>query len=328
MVFRVSWTGLWVVLVCAAPCHAQERATIGTAAAVTAIVAHIGITEGMFADFGINADMKRLPGGNDTIQALLGGAIDFAESSNAQFLSAVAKGMPLVGIGLHSHGYLGKLIAAEQNSHLRTLQDFKGKRIGIQFGTGVYTVFLMALERQGLKASDFVLSNVRVNDMPAAMTSDTFDAVLAWEPQARRILEMGRGTEVITARQFEEMADITYPFVIMTTQRIARERGDFVQRFVKGVAKSQRFIAAHRSETVKRYRSLLPPDIAASISDHDLMEQIYSSHYDRIVLNDADISDLRRTAEFLHRQGTLSVVPDLSKAIDLRFSRTAASLPD
>ena len=322
------WSGLWVVLLCTAPSYAQDRTTVGTAAAVTAIVAHIGITEGMFSQFGINASMKRLPGGNDNIQALLGGAIEFAESSNAQFLSAVAKGFPLVGIGLHSHGYLGKLIATNQNSHLKTLQDFKGKRIGIQFGTGVYTVFLMALERHGLKASDFVLSNIRVNDMPAAMTSDTFDAVLAWEPQARRILEMGRGKEVISAAQFEELADITYPFVIMTSEKIARERGDLVQRFVNAVAKAQRFIDTHRKETVKHYRALLPPDVAATISDHDLTGQIYSSHYDRIVFNAADMSDLQRTADFLRGQGILSVVPDLNKAFDLRFARNAAALPN
>lgn len=314
---------LWMVTW---PAHAQERVVMGTAAAVTAVISQVGITQGLFKENGLDADLKRLPGGNDTIQGLLGGALEFAESSNAQFLAAVAKGLPVVGIALHSYGYLGKLIAAPRNASLKTLQDFKGKRIGVQAGSGVYTVLLMALERQGLKASDFVLSNIRVNDMPAAMMSDTFDAVLAWEPQAGRIVDMGRGKEVISAQRFEELADVTYPLVVMTSAKLIKDRPDFVQAYVNAFAKAQRFIHTHPAETMKIYRTLLPPDTAATVSDAEVRRQILEViHYDHVVPSERDLNDLRRTGDFLLKEGAITARPDLEKSIDMRFARNAAA---
>jgi ABC-type nitrate/sulfonate/bicarbonate transport system substrate-binding protein len=304
-----------------------KHITVATQAATNAIISKTGVAQGLFREQGLDVDLRLLPGGNDAIQALASGSADFAEASNAQFLSAAVKGLPVIGIAVHSYGFPGKLIAAGRNTGLKSLQEFKGKRIGLQFGTGVYTVFLMALEREGLKPSDFVLSNVRVSDMPAAMASDTFDAVMAWEPQARRIIEMGRGKEVITAAEFEKIAEVTYPMVVMSTQNVIRERPEVVQSYVNAFARAQRFVDAHRPETVKLFRTILPPETSAALSDGEVSEQIFKmSYFDHAAFSESDLADLRRTGDFLNRLGTLSAKPDLDKSINQQFARQAAAL--
>lgn len=304
----------------------RDRVTLATATAVTAVISQIGVTKGAYKEGDLDVDIKRLPGGNDTIQALLGGAAHFAESSAAQFLAASARGLPLVVLGVHSYGYLGRLIAAKRNAGLKSLSDYKGKRIGIQVGTGAHTVFLMTLERQGFKPSDFVISNIRVADMPAAMMSDTFDAVLAWDPQAQRIIETGRGVEVIAPRQFEEMADIAYPFLLLTTSKMVRESPALVQKYVDGFVKAKHIVDTRRKDAISVYRSLLPPDAAATVSDADVEAALYSViRYDRTVLTPRDIEELRRTADFLKQQGTLNAVPDLSKVLEPRFVEKSTS---
>lgn len=307
--------------VCASsPGSGQERVTLATANAVTAVISQVGVQKGAFKEVGLEVDIKRLPGGNDTIQALLGGAAEFAEASNAQFLSAASKGLPVVAIGVHSYGYLGKLIAANRSANLKSLADFKGKRIGIQVGTGAYTVFLMAIESQGLKPADFVMSNIRVADMPAAMMSDTFDAVLAWDPQAQRIIELKRGKEVISSRDFEKVADIRYPFILMTSAKLIRDKPDLVQKYVNGFVKAKAIVDKRRPEAIAIYRSLLPPDTAAAVSEADAEAAVYSViRYDYTAFATHDLDELRRTAEFLNRQGTLSTMPDMAKSLDSRF---------
>lgn len=306
---------------------AQEKLTLATAnASISLVLSRAAVEKGYFKAEGLDVELKVIPGGNDAIQALAGGSVEFGESSHAQFLAATAKNLPIVAIGLHSYGFLGKLIAAQRNTNLATLAEFKGKRIGIQVGTGVYTVFMMALDRAGLKESDFVLTNIRVNDMPAAMQGDTFDAVLAWEPQATRIVQSGKGKEVIGTRKFEEIADITYPFMILTTEKMVRERPATVQKYLNGFARSQRFVLREKKEAVALLRKILPAQVASTLSDEDLEFQLYgTSYFDRIVFNDRDMGDLKRTAEHMVRQKTIQSNPDLAKVINTSYARSAAA---
>jgi hypothetical protein len=47
--------------------------------------------------------------------------------------------------------------------------------------------------------------------MPTAMASQgTFDAVFGWDPMMTRIVQAGKGREIIGAKQFQDMAEITY----------------------------------------------------------------------------------------------------------------------
>lgn len=307
--------------------QAQEKVTLATAnASVSLALSRSAVEKGYFKAEGLDVELKVIPGGNDAIQALAGGSVEFGESSHAQFLAATAKNIPIVAIGVHSYGFLGKLIAAPRNANLATLADFKGKRIGIQVGTGVYTVFVMALDRSGLRESDFVLTNIRVNDMPAAMQSDTFDAVMAWEPQASRIVQSGKGKEVIGTRKFEEIADITYPFIILTSEKMIRERPATVQKYLNGFAAAQRFVDRERKDAVALLRRTLPTQVASTMSDEDLQFQLYgTSFFDRITFNDRDMSDLKRTADHMVRQKTIQTNPDLGKVINDSFARNAAA---
>jgi ABC-type nitrate/sulfonate/bicarbonate transport system substrate-binding protein len=310
----------------APPAEAQDKATLATATAISFIPSRAGADFGWFKAEGLDLELKMISGGNDAIQALAGGAVEFGESSHAQYLAAAARNLPVVAIGLHSYGFLGKLIAAPRNANLSSLADFKGKRIGVQAGTGVYTVFMMALEHNRLKASDYTITNIRVNDMPAAMQSDTFDAVVAWDPAALRIVQSGRGKEVISTTKFEELAQITYPFMILTTEKMIRERPQTVQRYLNGFLRGQRFMMADRQSAVAIYRKYLPAQVTASVSDAELESQIYgASRYDRLVPNESDLDDLRRTADFMVRQKTLDKMPNFDTAMNLTFARNAAA---
>lgn len=305
---------------------AQDKATLATATAPSFIPSRAGVDFGWFKAEGLDLEVKMVAGGNDAIQGLASGTLEFGESSHAQFLAAAAKDLPIVAIGLHSYGFLGRMIAAPRHASLKSLEDFKGKRIGVQVGTGVHTVFLMALEHNRLKADDFTITHIRVNDMPAAMQSDTFDAVMAWDPAGLRIEQSGRGKEVISAVKFEELADITYPFMILTTEKMIRERPQTVQRYLNGFARGQRFMVADRKGAVATYRKYIPAQVAAKASDQELEAQIYSaSRFDRLVPSERDLGDLKRTADFLVRQKTLQKTPNFDTALNLTFARKAAA---
>lgn len=293
--------------------------TAGTAGLPT----WIGIEKGWFKDAGIDIELKEVTRSSEGLEAMAAGSAHFAEGAFPPLLAAVSGGLPFVIIAENSYGFWGKLIASPENAGLKTLEDFKGKEIGIQVGTGVYTVFMMALEKQGLKESDFVLSNVRVRDMPAARQSGRFDAVMAWEPGAGQIVSNGWGVEAISSGKFEELAEITYPYVTTTTRDMVENHPDAVQKFTDVWVRIQHFMENNKPEVVEMYRKKIG-ELAKDLSDEELYQQIYhSSKFHRAVLSEADLKDMKATAAFMVKTGQLQSVPDFDTFIDMSFAEKA-----
>ena len=198
---------------------------------------------GYFTEEGLDVDLKPVACGANAIEAVAGGSVQLAESAHTTFLSAVNKGLPLKGVAVAARGYYGKLIATEENKDLKTFADFKGKHVGTQVGTGMHMVLQRLLEREGMSEEDLGISKVRVRDMSAAMASGgQFDAVLGWEPGMQRIVQGGHGYEVITARQIEDMAQITYPFILSATKEYVAANPDVIQSVINAYAKAHKFV--------------------------------------------------------------------------------------
>lgn len=326
MLKRVLFTTLVAVgFAAAAPwASAQTKATISMASGVNQVPSLVAAAKGYFKDEGLDIELKPVSRGQVALEAVAAGSIEFAEASHTAFFSAVDKGIPLMGIGVAARGYYGKLIAANKNGDLKTFADFKGKRIGTQVGTGMHMVLLMLLEKNGLKESDFEITNLRVNDMPAAMaTGDTFDAVLGWEPGMQRIVQAGRGKEVMTARQIEEMAGITYPFILITTQDYHKSNPKVVQSVVNAYSKAHKFIRENPDEAVKIYKAFLDSTGANLDADTVRYMMFDTDRFGGASFTDADWKDLPATTAYLHKTGKLESVPDLSKVVDRSLGEKA-----
>ena len=309
-----------------AAARAQEKIVISSSSAYTQMPNRVGVEKGFFKEQGLDPEFKILPSGNNVVQALAGGSADFGDAAPSLFLAAIANKLPIVAIALHSWGNIGKLVASKANENLTDLNDFKGKHIGAQVGTGAYVVLMLAIDHAGLKESDFKFSNIRVSEMPGAMQAGGFDAVMAWEPEASRIVQTGLGKEVISSKKFEELAHTTYPFLVLTTEKMIRERPEVVQKYMNGFAKAQRFMLENEKQAGEIYRNSLPPEIGKQMTEAELHFQLYSSsRYDHLVLNDRDLSDLRQFTEFMLRQKMLNSKPELASSINMTFAQKAAA---
>lgn len=307
------------------PAMAADKVVMSVFPTTVAAPSSVGLAKGYFTEQGIDLESRWMTRGLETIEALSTGQVELGLGSITPILAARAKGLPIVIIGLHSHGFPGYLVASKKNSHLTRLEDFRGKRIGVPVGTGIHTVLLMAIEKTGLKQSDFQIQNTRVTDMPAAMQVDGFDAALGWIPYSTRVVAMGNGKVVMTPAQFEELAKITYPMVIITTEEMVRKKPDVLQRFMNAWAKSEKFVDRERTETVKILRHTLG-DRINSLDDQTLTEILYGYKHDRIALSDADIADVRNTEAFLFSQKSIDAKPGVDKLINNSFAKKAEAV--
>ena len=307
------------------PATAADKVVLGQQPSTLAAVASVGIAKGYFTEQGIEFDSRWATRGLEIIQALGAGQADLGIAAVTPVLAARAKGLPIVIVGLQSYGFPGYLVAGKKNAQLTRLEDFKGKRIGVPVRTGVHTILLMAIEKAGLKQSDFQIQNARVNDLPAAMQSDGFDAVLGWIPFTNRILSMGNGKVVMTPTQFEESVGITYPMVLVAMEDTIRKRPDALQRFMVAWAKSQRFVHRERAETITMLRQAVG-DRIKGFDDQTLAEMLYGKKHDRVALNDADIADVRSMGNFMLAQKDIDAKPDIGTLINNSFARKAEGM--
>jgi sulfonate transport system substrate-binding protein len=306
------------------PVAAQTKYIVTSPVGTAALLPYVGIKKGFYKQAGLDMELKEVQRGSEGLEAMIAGQVHFADGANTPFLAAVAADAPIVAIALHSHGFFGKLIASPQNAHLTRLEDFKGKEIGVQVGTGVHTVLLMAIEKVGLKESDFKISNVRVRDMVGARQSGRFDAVIPWEPAAARIVQNGWGKEIMSPPQWEKLAGITFPFVVQARRDFIEKNPDVVQKYVNAWVKIQNFVENNRGEAIKLMREQLGA-AATGMEDEDLRAQIATSHFDRAVFAPEDLNDLKQTADFMVRKGQIKSAPDLSKVVNMTFAKKAAA---
>jgi len=315
-----------VLLVFNVRAFALDKVVFGEQAAMTAVVSSVGLAKGFFKDEGIDLQRVFTTRGNEAIEAALAGKMDFSYAANSTFLAAASKGAPLVAVGLLSHGYSGFLVASNANANVRSLADLRGKRLGMQRGTGVTSVFMMALKQSGLKESDFQISNLRVADMPSAMQGGTFDAVIGWEPSMSRIVSAGYGKIVMTAEQIEKIAGVTYTYPLFTTKDLVKQKPDLVQRFVRAWARSQRFAWEHHAEALQILRDTLG-DAVKSTSVAEMEQLTYVYKYDRVAFTDADLQDLERMQQFMLQEGMISSSVPVTSVVDNAFASRAAAPP-
>ena len=317
---RKIWSVVFALVVAAISTTAArsgETVTIGMANSVNQVPSLVAQDQGFFKDEGVNVVIKPVRRGTIAIEAIVAGSMQFAEVSTVALFAAVDNGIPLVAIGAGSRGFTGKMIGAPGMGKVNSLADLKGKHIGIQVGTGVHGVFLMLLKKQGLSAKDFNITNVRVTDMPTAMASKgAFDAVLGWEPMMQRTVQAGYGTEIISAAQFQKMAGITYPLVLVANKDWVAKHRDTVQAVVNGYARGQQWIRAHPDQALDLYSSYIAK--AGSKLEKDIVKKMMFEvpKYDGVNFIPSDQSEFTETRDFLYEQGRIKSKPALSDVMD------------
>lgn len=305
--------------------HAADKILLGRTFGISQLAGNVAQVKGYFKEQNLEVEYKQVPRGAVALEGMSGGSLQFAESAHVPFMAAVSKGIPFVAVGVVTRGFLGKLVAAPKNAHLKTLADFKGKRIGIQVGTGVHTVVRQLLEKQGLKESDFDFANLRVVDMPAAMAApgNTFDAVFGWEPGVQRIVQSGHGKVVLDANEMERMAGITYPFLLSTTQQYLKDNPGIVQRVVNAYAKGAKFIRDNKDEAVKIYTDEVRKRGGKLTEDQVRAMLFDTERYGGLTFSEGDLKDIPATRDFLIKEGTLKSLPPLDKFLDQSFAKKA-----
>lgn len=177
----------------------QEEIEIGMLKLTSSAPLFIALEKGFFEDEGINAKAKWFDAAQPIAVATVGGDVDVgATGITASLYNMVTGGEELVIVadkGREQEGYSSTAILVPDDSDIDSIEDLKGKDIGItQTGSTYHYMAGRLLEEHGLTTKDVEL--VPLNSIPGLMESlesKQVDAVLLNEPNITSVVNDGYG---------------------------------------------------------------------------------------------------------------------------------------
>lgn len=202
----------------------------------------IGMEKGFFAEEGIEANATWFDAAQPIAVATAAGSVDVgATGITASLYNMVAGGQKLVIVadkGREQAGYSSSALLFPSDSPLKSIEELKGKKVGItQTGSTYHYMAGKLLEKHGMSLQDVELVPLNnIKGLMEALKSKQVDAVLLNEPNISTVVEEGYG-KVVT--QIGDEMEYQTSGIFFSPE--LAENKDAAERFLKAYIKSTRY---------------------------------------------------------------------------------------
>ena len=292
------------------PAWAQTRMTIATGVDPVFSAYYVAQEAGLFKKHGLDVRINTGPSGSAMVSFLVNGQIESA------FGSEIA--------GVANHNLDPNVVMVAQATRLvrwiavvgrniDTLDQLKGKKVGVARGSGGEVFWLAMLDKLKLNAADYTVVNVEAPEMVAALERGNIDAYAVWEPWVTRGLAAVKNTKVLRDQEG----------ILEQGVYIYMNRG-WIQ---KNPAPAEAFMRAlvEATEIINKDRQRAARDVSAFLKSLDppLVEQLMTKLRFEMVLDDFTINLFRLAESQLKQQNKLTkpldygafVYPDLLRKV-------------
>jgi NitT/TauT family transport system substrate-binding protein len=271
----------------------------------------VGIDVGIFAKQGLELVVTGFAGDARLQQGLVSDSIDFGLGSGPG-MGFLAKGSPAKAVAAMAGAPMNMCIVVNHDSPIKTLDDLKGKKVGITT-VGSLTDWLLkrvVAERKWAPSDVTAVTVGGMDSTKAALKTGQIDAVVI-------ALELGYALE--QAGQWRVLAPLA-PFapdfhthVIYARDELIAKRPELVERFLRAWFETIAFMRANRERTVEITAKVLNLDKAVIGRVYDEQIKIFSTD------GRFDPKALVVLRQSLVEMGILQQVPDDAVMFTTRF---------
>jgi len=206
------------------------------------------IENGNFEDKGLDVELVEFEDGPTIISALESGSIQ------AGYIGPGAHVLPVQGEAkIFTFSHLGNAdeVIGNAEKGVVSIEDLKGKKIGVSTGTSSETILNLALKEAGLSKDDVTLTDMDASALVTAMNSGGVDAVAAWSPNTNTI-RAELGDDAVTLAQNEDYAE-EFPSIAswVVSPSYADENADTIEKFTTGLYEGMDYQEDNTDEVVK-----------------------------------------------------------------------------
>jgi NitT/TauT family transport system substrate-binding protein len=301
---------LAAVLLWTGAASAQTKMTIATGVDPVFSAYYVAQQAGLFKKHGLDVRINTGPSGSAMVSFLVNNQIDSA------FGSEIA--------GVSNHNLDPNVVVVAQATRLvrwiavvgrniDSLDQLKGKKVGIARGSGGEVFWLAMLEKLKLNPADYTVVNVEAPEMVAALERGNIDAYAVWEPWVTRGLGAVKNTKVL--RDQEGILEQGV-YIYMNRAWIEKNPGP-AQAFIRALADATELINKDRKRAAKDVSDFLKN------LDPPLVEQLMTKLRFEMVFDDFTVNLFRLAETQLKQQGKLTkpldynafLYPDLMRKV-------------
>ncbi len=176
-------------LLCTGPSWAQTKMTIATGVDPVFSAYYVAQQEGLFKKHELDVRINTGPSGSAMVAFLVNGQIESAFGSE------------IAGVANHNLDPNVVVVIAVVGRNVDTLDQLKGKKVGIARGSGGEVFWLAMIDKLKLNPADYTVVNVEAPEMVAALERGNIDAYAVWEPWVTRGLAAIKNTKVLRTQE-------------------------------------------------------------------------------------------------------------------------------
>jgi NitT/TauT family transport system substrate-binding protein len=110
---------------------------------------------------------------------------------------------------------------------IKSLEDLKGKKVGIEVGLVEHLLLLQGLKSVGMTEKDVTLVNAKTNETPQVLASKQVDAIGAWQPVSGQAMKALPGAHPIYTSA--KAPGLIYDVLAVSPTSLSSHRADWVK---------------------------------------------------------------------------------------------------
>ncbi|MDA2813383.1 ABC transporter substrate-binding protein [Nocardiopsis sp. RSe5-2] len=285
--------------------------TVGAIPIVDIAPLHLAVDQGIFADHGIEVEIRNTSGGAQAVPGVASGDFDFAFGNVTSLLVARDAGLPMkvVANGVATTGEQGAdfgAVVVPEGSPIESAEDLEGATVAVNNLENIGdTTVRNSVRKAGGDPSQVEFMELALPDMPPALEKEEIDAAWVVEPFLTTALE-GGATEI--ASNFVDAHPKLTIAVYFTSERLLAEDPELAADFASAMEEALAYAAANPEEVrriVGEYTEI----------DPTLIEEIRLPQFPP----ETDRESVQTIADLMEEDGLVDEAPD----VDALFADTA-----
>lgn len=258
--------------------------------------------------------------GGDVNQAMAAGDIDVGLAGSVPVSTGIATELPYQVYFIHDIIGANEALAVHTDSGIVRLEDIKGKKIAVPFGSTTHFSLLSTLKKNGIQPDELEIINMTPEAISMAWSKNEIDGSFVWHPTLGTLLE-NDGIVLTSAKQLAEEGIITADLAVVHKNFVSQ----YPDALVQYVSALDAAVELYRSNPEAAAISLsselgLTPEQSRIAMDElvwlDASEQASAKYLGTSELPGALAKVLKESAEFMVTQGAIPQAPDLSTYTD------------
>lgn len=258
-----------------------EKITIAYSTASNAMLMYIAFAKGYFTEEGLDATSQPHAFGKPALESVINGKADLATVGDTPIVFAVMGGKKISVLATIQTSNRNEAIIVRQDRGIMKPLDLKGKKIGLTVGTTgdffANSFFLV----HGIERKQVTIIDLKPDEMVAALTSGSVDAVSTWNPTLIQ-LQKALGDK---GRIFFDETVYTEAFCVAAGQDFVKKNPEAIKKVLRALIKAETFVKQHPETS----RHLVADFIKA---DKTILEETWDIFNFRVSLDQALIVDL------------------------------------